>query len=629
MPKRDKGAPPRASPPHTPPPGTESEAEGVDEAGASAAEMGTYKCCIFFTRRFALGDTTTPEDVRVLFSRFAGGSPYMGADDLRRYLAAWGGADGEAAEQVVDRVLQDRSRTPRFGRPALTVDDFMHFLFSEDLNPPLRHSKVHQDMNAPLSHYFIYTGHNSYLTGNQLSSDCSDTPIIKALQIGVRVIELDIWPNSSKDDIDVLHGRTLTAPVSLIKCLRSIKEYAFVASPYPVIITLEDHLTPDLQAKVAKMVLEVFGDILYYPESKHLQEFPSPEALKGRVLLSTKPPKEYLEAKGGTMKDREIEPQFKKGEREEAAWGVEVPDIQDEMQVADRESDDDILYHERGLDDNNSQKACKHVAPEYKHLITIKAGKPKGALVDALKNDPDKVRRLSLSEQELAKVAARNAPNIVSFTHRNMLRIYPKGTRFNSSNYNPFLGWVHGAQMVAFNMQGHGRALWLMYGFYKANGGCGYVKKPDFLMQTCPDGKVFDPKADLPVKATLKVKIYMGEGWHKDFKQTHFDSYSPPDFYAKVGIAGVPLDSVMRKTKAVEDNWVPVWEEEFAFPLTVPEIAVLRVEVHEQDVSEDDFGGQTALPVEELRPGIRAVSLFDHKGHKFKSVKLLMRFEFT
>lgn len=78
------------------------------------------------------------------------------------------------------------------------------------------------------------------------------------------------------------------------------------------------------------MVLEVFGDMLYYPESKHLQEFPSPEALKGRVMLSTKPPKEYLEAKGGTIKDRE------KGEREEAAWGLEVPDIQDEMQVADR-----------------------------------------------------------------------------------------------------------------------------------------------------------------------------------------------------------------------------------------------------------------------------------------------------
>jgi len=61
-------------------------------------------------------------------------------------------------------------------------------------------------MSAPFSHYFVFTGHNSYLTGNQLNSDSSDVPIIKALQRGVRVIELDMWPNSSKTNVDILHG---------------------------------------------------------------------------------------------------------------------------------------------------------------------------------------------------------------------------------------------------------------------------------------------------------------------------------------------------------------------------------------------------------------------------------------
>lgn len=39
------------------------------------------------------------------------------------------------------------------------------------------------------------------------------------------------------------------------------------------------------------------------------------------------------------------------------------------------------------------------------------------------------------------------------FTQKNIVRVFPKGTRIDSSNYNPLIGWVHGAQMVAFNMQ--------------------------------------------------------------------------------------------------------------------------------------------------------------------------------
>ncbi|KAI4385578.1 hypothetical protein MLD38_003588 [Melastoma candidum] len=184
--------------------------------------------------------------------------------------------------------------------------------------------------------------------------------------------------------------------------------------------------------------------------------------------------------------------------------------------------------------------------------------------------------------------------------------------------------------MVAFNMQGYGRYLWLMHGMFRANGGCGYIKKPDLLMNVGPDGNVFDPKAKYLVKKTLKVTVYMGDGWHLDFKQTHFDLYSPPDFYTRVGIAGVPADTLTKETKKIEDNWTPVWNEVFTFPLTVPELALLRVEVHEYDMTEkDDFAGQTCLPVWELKQGIRAVPLFDRKGDKMDSVRLLMRFEFV
>ena len=38
------------------------------------------------------------------------------------------------------------------------------------------------------------------------------------------------------------------------------------------------------------------------------------------------------------------------------------------------------------------------------------------------------------------------------FTQRNILRLYLKLIRFDSSYYNPWIRWMHGAQMVAFNI---------------------------------------------------------------------------------------------------------------------------------------------------------------------------------
>uniref|UniRef100_A0A2P2LQJ6 Phosphoinositide phospholipase C n=1 Tax=Rhizophora mucronata TaxID=61149 RepID=A0A2P2LQJ6_RHIMU len=585
----------------------------------------TYRVCFCFQRRFKMAAAEAPEEVKALFGQYSENG-IMTVDHLHRFLIdiqKQEKATLQDAQAIFDSLHEFRHLNI-FHRKGLNLEGFFKYLFG-NINPPLDPKLgVHHDMNAPMSHYFIYTGHNSYLTGNQLSSDCSDVPIVLALQKGVRVIELDIWPNSNKDDVHVLHGRTLTTPVELIKCLRSIKEHAFTASDYPVVITLEDHLTSELQAKVAEMVTQTFGDILFVPSSECFKDFPSPNSLKKRIIISTKPPKEYLEAR--EIKEKE-DPQ-KSNADDGKDWGREVSELKGGILDDEKDEVDEDDNDKEDLDEGDT-KSQQIVAPEYKRLIAIQAKKAKGGSDEWLKVDPDAVRRLSLREQQLEKAMQTHGKQILRFTQRNILRVYPKGTRIDSSNYNPMIGWMHGAQMVAFNMQGYGKSLWEMEGMFRANGGCGYVKKPDFLLRPGPDGEVFDPRATLPVKTTLKVKVYMGEGWYFDFRHTHFDSFSPPDFYARVGIAGVPADTVMKRTKAIEDNWIPVWNEEFEFPLTVPELALLRIEVHEYDMSEkDDFGGQTCLPVWELRRGIRAVPLHNQRGEKYNNVKLLMHFEF-
>ncbi|KAL9995019.1 putative phosphoinositide phospholipase C [Helianthus debilis subsp. tardiflorus] len=395
----------------------------------------TYRVCFCFRRRFRLAATEAPPPVKAIFNNYSDNG-VMNVDHFHRFLVE---VQKQEKASLEDAQAIMHSTAHIFYRRGFNLETFFKYLLGESNSAFDTNRSVHHDMNAPLSHYFIFTGHNSYLTGNQLSSDCSDVPIIQALHKGVRVIELDIWPNSTRDDVHVLHGGTLTTPVELLKCLKSIKQHAFTASEYPVVITLEDHLTTDLQAKVAKMVHDTFGDMLFTPDTEVLPEFPSPETLKRRIMISTKPPKEYE-----YLKSQETKASGNTSQKEnDEAWGGEIPSFKSRS----AEFKDD-LEEDDGEEDDQADSA-----PAYKNLIAIHAGKGKGGLDNWLTVDPDKVRRLSLSEQELEKAAKTHGPQIVRFTQRNILRVYPKGIRFDSSNYNPLVGWMHGAQMVAFNMQ--------------------------------------------------------------------------------------------------------------------------------------------------------------------------------
>jgi len=75
--------------------------------------------------------------------------------------------------------------------------------------------------------------------------------------------------------------------------------------------------------------------------------------------------------------------------------------------------DDDVLDDEEDIDE--AEKSRQDAADEYRRLIAIHAGKPKGGLTECLKVDPDKVRRLSLSELQLEKAAETHGKEIVRY----------------------------------------------------------------------------------------------------------------------------------------------------------------------------------------------------------------------
>ena len=55
-----------------------------------------------------------------------------------------------------------------------------------------------------------------------------------------------------------------------------------------------------------------------------------------------------------------------------------------------------------------------------------------------------------------------------------IMRMYPKASRIYSTNYNPMIHWLTGAQMVALNIQTNCSNTQLNYAMFERNGACGY-----------------------------------------------------------------------------------------------------------------------------------------------------------
>ena len=62
----------------------------------------------------------------------------------------------------------------------------------------------------------------------------------------------------------------------------------------------------------------------------------------------------------------------------------------------------------------------------------------------------------SLSERTANKILKPGMQDLIKHNRTHAIRIYPKGLRLNSTNYEPHRYWSEGAQLVAINWQTFG-----------------------------------------------------------------------------------------------------------------------------------------------------------------------------
>uniref|UniRef100_A0A672MZJ3 Phosphoinositide phospholipase C n=1 Tax=Sinocyclocheilus grahami TaxID=75366 RepID=A0A672MZJ3_SINGR len=270
---------------------------------ADKSESGTLEDQEFVEFYKMLTERT---EVLDLFQDYSSDGQSLSQCDLEEFLREEqleGEGSYEHALQLID--CYEPSDTARKNH-SMSVDGFLMYLTSPEGSIfNLERQGLFQDMSQPLAHYYISSSHNTYLMEDQLKGPSSVEAYIQALKRGCRCVEVDCWNGSNGEPV-VYHGHTLTSKILLKDVIATIANYAFKASEYPLIVSIENHCSIEQQEVMARYFRDILGDMLLTNTVEGVSsELPSPEALKRKILLKGKKIGKESESPTGEVSDED------------------------------------------------------------------------------------------------------------------------------------------------------------------------------------------------------------------------------------------------------------------------------------------------------------------------------------